>query len=215
MTTYEKPTLTDPVGQRHELNDDTTTIGRAIENDIVITSKRISREHARIRRDSWRIYLEDMGSTNGTFLNDERLIEPVQLRDGDRIKVGDVVFTFHDPEVTNQDAAVPLLEIDVAAGVVRINRQPIALAPKEFDLLLYLYQNSGRVCSKDEIGAAVWPEYENGEVFDYQIENLVRRLRAKLEPETEEPQLIVTLRGRGYKLLHAIWNNWYYQHSYC
>lgn len=203
MSHTEIPTLTDPTGQSHELNEEITLIGRAVSCDIVITSKRVSREHTKIHCDGWRIFVEDMNSTNGTYLNEERLTEPQQLRDGDKIKVGDVVFTFHDPDVTNQDAAVPLLEVDIPAGIVRVNRQPITLAPKEFDLLAYLYRNNGLVCSKDQIGAAVWPEYENGAVYDYQIENLVRRLRAKLEPESDDPQLIVTVRGRGYKLLHT------------
>jgi hypothetical protein len=46
------PCLTDPDGQQHELARDLVTIGRAIENDIVVTSKRVSREHARIRREA-------------------------------------------------------------------------------------------------------------------------------------------------------------------
>ena len=77
------PCLTDPGGQQHELARELTTIGRAIENDIVVTSKRVSREHARIRREGRKLLLEDLGSTNGTFLNDERLAAPAELRDGD------------------------------------------------------------------------------------------------------------------------------------
>jgi len=202
MADKQPPQLTDPTGRQHPLVNDTTRIGRALECDIVITSKRISREHACIRRDGWRIFLEDMGSTNGTYLNNERILESMQLRDGDQIQVGDVRFTFHDPDVTYQDTPLPELEIDVLGGVVRLNRQPVSLAPKEFTLLTYLYERKGEVCSKDEIGTAVWPEYEEG-VFDYQIENLMRRLRAKLEPETSEPQLLLTVRGRGYKLVSS------------
>jgi pSer/pThr/pTyr-binding forkhead associated (FHA) protein len=200
MSDKEKPRLTDPTGRNHLLHDDVTRIGRAVENEIVVSSKRISREHARIRRDGWRVMLEDMGSTNGTFLNGQRILEPEQLRDGDQIKVGDVQFVFHDPEVTYQDTVRPELEVDVPAGVVRIDRIPVELAPKEFALLAYLFAQSGLVCSKDAIGTAVWPEYQDG-VYDYQIENLVRRLRSKLEPDPKTPQFILTVRGRGYKLL--------------
>ena len=63
-----------------------------------------------------------------------------------------------------------------------------------------LDQKAGQVCSKDEIGQAVWPEYHDG-VYDYQIENLVRRLRSKLELNSASPQLLLTVRGRGYKLI--------------
>jgi DNA-binding response OmpR family regulator len=200
MAEKQLPTLTDPAGRQHVMTNNSVVIGRSLESDIVITSKRISREHAQIRRDGWRIFLEDLGSTNGTYLNNERILEPMQLRDGDRIQVGDVLFMFHDPDVTYQDTPLPDLEIDVLGGVVRVNRQLVTLAPKEFSLLAYLFQRKGEVCSKDEIGMAVWPEYQDG-VFDYQIENLIRRLRAKLEPETAEPQLLLTVRGRGYKLI--------------
>ena len=83
---------------------------------------------------------------------------------------------------------------------VRVNRKPIELSPKEYDLIVYLHKRKGEVCSKDEIGEAIWPEYQ-GSVFDYQIENLMRRLRTKLEPDSNQPQLLVTVRGRGYKLV--------------
>ena len=200
MNEKQNPLLIDPTGRQHLLENDKAIIGRAVDCDIVITSKRVSREHTQIRRDGWRIYVEDLGSTNGTFLNNERIMEPMQLRDGDRIQVGDVLFVFHDPDVTYQETPLPELDVDVIGGVVRVNRQPVALAPKEFSLLTFLFERKGAVCSKDEIGLAVWPEYQEG-VYDYQIENLVRRLRSKLESDAGEPQLLVTVRGRGYKLV--------------
>jgi DNA-binding response OmpR family regulator len=146
------------------------------------------------------VVLEDMGSTNGTFLNDERVLSPIALHDEDRIKVGDVVLTFHDPDITFRDTPFPQLDVDVAAGVVRVNRQAVSLAPKEFALLAYLHERQGEVCSKDDIGVAVWPEYQEG-VYDYQVENLVRRLRSKLELDPSEPQMLLTVRGLGYKLV--------------
>jgi hypothetical protein len=200
MIDKQVPLLTDPTGRQHPLANDRTVIGRAVDGDIVITSKRVSREHTQIYREGWRIYVDDLGSTNGTYLNNERISEPMQLRDGDKIQVGDVLFTFHDPDVTYQETPLPELEVDLLGGVVRLNRQPVSLAPKEFTLLAFLHQRKGVVCSKDEIGVAVWPEYQEG-VFDYQIENLVRRLRSKLEYDAGNPQLLLTVRGRGYKLV--------------
>ncbi len=201
MTTSEQvPSLTDPTGREHLLTGQTTTIGRALENDIVITSKRISREHARVRREGWRAILEDMGSTNGTFLNEERILHPMELHDKDRITIGDVTLIFNDPDITYRDSPFPELEVNVAAGVVRVDRHMVTLAPKEFGLLAYLYEHKGEVCSKDDIGSAVWPEYHEG-VYDYQVENLIRRLRAKLEPDPANPQMLLTMRGLGYKLV--------------
>lgn len=183
----------------YQLTNRPVTLGREAINDVVLSDPEISRRHARLFVQDGQFFLEDLGSTNGTFLNGERIHGPMQLRDGDQIKVGDVVFTFRDPEVTTQETAVPELEVDVLAGVVRVNRQLVTLAPKEFDLLTYLFARRGEVCTKDDIGTAVWPEYQSG-VYDYQIENLVRRLRTRLEADPAAPQLLLTIRGRGYKL---------------
>ena len=201
MSTSESiPYLKDPTGREHALTDETTTIGRGVENTIVITSRRVSREHATVLRQGRRVNLSDLGSTNGTYLNDERVLAPLELRDGDAITIGDVVLVFHDPESTYLETPFPELEVDVAAGVVRVDRRAVALSPKEFALLSYLYEHRGTVCSKDDIGAQVWPEYLES-VYDYQIENLVRRLRARIEPDAANPQLLLTVRGMGYKLV--------------
>jgi pSer/pThr/pTyr-binding forkhead associated (FHA) protein len=197
---FPTPYLTDPTGHEHPLRGELTTIGRAVECDIVITSKRVSREHSRLRREGRRVLLEDLGSTNGTFLNDERILEPMELRDGDMVSVGDVKFTFRDPDTTIGGVLRVDLDLDASAGIVRVNRRVVNLSPKEFALLMHLYQRRGKVCSKDDIGKAVWPEYQEG-IYDYQIENLVRRLRARLEPDPGNAQLLITVRGLGYKLV--------------
>jgi pSer/pThr/pTyr-binding forkhead associated (FHA) protein len=200
MSEANIPYLSDPTGQEHPLQNDITRMGRAVENEIVILDKRSSREHAIIRREGRKLILEDQSSTNGTYLNGERLQHAVQLRDGDQIWVGDVAFTFHDPEGTTVETPFPELDVNLEAAEVRVNRKLVQLSSKEFSLLSHLYENRGKVCSKDEIGQVVWSEYQEG-VFDYQIENLVRRLRTKIEEDPNVPQLLITMRGLGYKLV--------------
>lgn len=195
------PYLTDPNGQEHPIASANISIGRAVECDVVVASKSVSREHVRIRQDGRRWFVDDLGSTNGTFLNGERVIGTLALLDGDSLKVGDVAFIFHDPDTTTRENPLPDLEVDSAAGVVRVNRKAVSLSPKEYLLVAYLYERRGQVCSKDEIGHAVWPEYEAGGIFDYQIENLVRRLRTRIEVDPANPQLLFTVRGLGYKLM--------------
>ncbi len=193
------PFFTDPAGQRHPLAQATVTLGRAADNDIVITGQRVSRGHALVRRDGRQVLLEDLHSANGTFLNGERVLAPVALHDSDQVSLGEVVLTYHDPDSTFRDAEALELEVNRAAGVVRVNRRVAALSPKEFALLVYLYDHRNQVCSKDAIGRAVWPEYQDG-IYDYQIENLVRRLRSRLEPDPAQARLLLTVRGQGYKL---------------
>jgi pSer/pThr/pTyr-binding forkhead associated (FHA) protein len=198
--TESPPYLTDPSGHQHLLGGDAITIGRAVEMDIVITSKRVSREHARVRRAGRKVMLEDLNSANGTFLNDEQIQAPAELREGDQITIGEVTLTFHDPDTTFRETGAADLEVNLSAGVVRINRRVVSLSPKEFSLLAYLYEHRNQVCSKDDIGKAVWPEYQDG-IYDYQIENLMRRLRSRLEPDPGKAQLLLTVRGLGYKLV--------------
>jgi pSer/pThr/pTyr-binding forkhead associated (FHA) protein len=200
MPAQPGPYLSDPSGQEHPLQDALTRMGRAVENEIVILDKRSSREHAVIRREGRRSILEDQGSTNGTYLNGERLLHEIQLRDGDQIRIGDIAFVFHDPEMTSVETPFPELDVNLEAGEIRVDRRLVQLSSKEFALLAYLYENRGKVCSKDDIGQAVWSEYQQG-IFDYQIENLVRRLRTKIESDPNAPQLLVTMRGLGYKLV--------------
>ena len=200
MPEENTPYLLDPSGQEHGLESPVTRMGRAVENEIVILDKRSSREHAIIRREGRKLILEDQGSTNGTYLNGERLLNPIQLRDGDQVRVGDILFTFYDPEGTSVETPFPELDVNLEAAEVRVNRRLVELSFKEFALLSHLYENRGKVCSKDEIGQVVWSEYQQG-VFDYQIENLVRRLRTKIETDPNSPQLLVTMRGLGYKLV--------------
>ncbi len=122
------------------------------------------------------------------------------MRDEDQVKIGDVAFIFHDPEGTYVETPFPELDVNLEFAEVRVNRKLVQLSSKEFALLAYLYEQRGKVCSKDEIGQVVWSEYQEG-VFDYQIENLVRRLRTKIETDPNTPELLITMRGLGYKLM--------------
>ncbi len=198
--TQSTPYLTDPSGKKHLFAGETLTIGRAPESDIVVTGTRVSREHARLRRAGRQVLLEDLRSTNGTYWNDERVLAPVALHDGDRLGIGEVVLTFHDPDTTYRDDSAPDLELNLEAHIVRVNRRVAQVSPKEFALLAYLYAHRNQVCSKDDLGRAIWPE-NRGEIYDYQIENLMRRLRARVEPDPSQARLLITVRGQGYKLV--------------
>jgi len=80
-----------------------TLIGRSPSNDICLTSPGVSGVHARIIRSGDRWLLEDMGSKNGSFVNDE-LRARCELRDGDVVGIGQVDLTFH---VTPVETAMP------------------------------------------------------------------------------------------------------------
>jgi pSer/pThr/pTyr-binding forkhead associated (FHA) protein len=193
------PYLVDNAGQRFALVGPVTTLGRSNSCDVFIPDQRVSRRHAEIRWDGESSTLRDLDSANGTFLNGRRITASRTLRDGDEIAVGSATFTFHDPEATIRVSEFPLLVVDEDSGEIWVDRNLVSLSPKERALFDLLYINADRICSKEEIAAAAWPEYR-AEVYGYQIESLVKRLREKLEPDPRNPVMVVTVRGRGYKL---------------
>ena len=77
--------------QTYELNKDIITLGRDITNDIVINDPEVSRHHMRITRTTGGFTIEDLGSTNGTFINGQRVTGARPLRTGDMVGLGETV----------------------------------------------------------------------------------------------------------------------------
>lgn len=73
---------------------DCTTIGRDSGNDIILTSPAVSARHAVISRRGAEYWAKDLGSTNGTYLNGERLTASVRLRPQDKITLGETTLQF-------------------------------------------------------------------------------------------------------------------------
>ncbi len=81
-------------GRSYRFHQDVTTIGRTNGNDLVISGRTVSRRHARLWFADGNWYLEDIGSANGTLVNNVRIYQPVLLHDGDVINVGDEIVVF-------------------------------------------------------------------------------------------------------------------------
>src|SRR3954464_2351727 len=64
------------------------TIGRTDGNDIVIRDSAMSRQHARVEPTPTGVAVVDLGSLNGVYVNDERIVEPVDLNHGDVVRIG-------------------------------------------------------------------------------------------------------------------------------
>jgi hypothetical protein len=73
------------------VKSDALVIGRAPECELAIDDTYVSQQHARVfaKGGSW--YVEDLGSTNGTFVNDQRLSSPAMVQAGDKIRIGTTV----------------------------------------------------------------------------------------------------------------------------
>jgi len=96
----------------------------------------------------------------------------------------------------------PGVHLDVEAGEVYVDGRAVpVLTDLEYRLMLLLYGQIDKICDKYRIVEAVWGEDYIEEVDDARIEKLVSRLRQKIEPDPTNPRYVVTVRGRGYRLL--------------
>ncbi len=103
-----------------------------------------------------------------------------------------------DPDVVVVDSRNGPLVLDQGAGVVRRGDGVVHLTMTEFRLLCELAQPAGRVNSRRSLLERVW---ERGYFGDERIVDVhIRRLRTKVELDPGNPQLVVTVRGLGYRL---------------
>ena len=89
------------------------------------------------------------------------------------------------------------VEVNRAARTVKRNGNPVALTPKEFDLLIALMDRAGSVVSRADLLSAVWGYQQD--VSTRTVDLHVSELRAKLEPNPTQPVHIITVRKTGYR----------------
>ncbi len=85
-----------PQGHRYFITENEMTLGRDQSADITLMDQSISRKHARVNKSGGKLYLTDMGSINGTFVNDKKVPQgsPVELEKEDVIKVGATILKY-------------------------------------------------------------------------------------------------------------------------
>ncbi|MBX3003681.1 MAG: response regulator transcription factor [Anaerolineales bacterium] len=104
--------------------------------------------------------------------------------------------TAHRPAVV-ETVASGNLAIDLARHEVTLDGAVLDLKPKEYELLLFLMQNRGRACTREQLLEQVWGwEFSGG---SRTVDVHVRWLRARIEADAEQPQRIITVRGVGYR----------------
>ena len=198
------------------IDQDVLVFGKSSAVDVNIDNTYVSRRQFQIRRQDDVFFITDLDSTNGTFLNGERLTSQQErrLRDQDLIGMaGDqVLFRFLDPVKTITIDSSSLIQaapranaelvVDSGSRDVTVRGEKLAppLSKKEFDVLELLYLGRGNAVSRDEIAKAGWPERPDGDVTPEEIDQYIRRLRRRIEEDSSKPKLIVTLRGHGYRI---------------
>ncbi|MDF3069148.1 MAG: diguanylate cyclase [Polyangiaceae bacterium] len=94
-------------------------LGRDPSRAVNLDDEAVSREHARLVRRADGIYLEDAGSTNGTFLNEERVSGAQRLEDGDHIRLGNTTVRFSMVDELEERALTNLVELTVRDPLTR------------------------------------------------------------------------------------------------
>ena len=186
-----------------------TTIGRAPQCDLVLDDHYVSRLHAVIRQENEGFVLYDEESRNGTRVRRLPVSDRYPIQDGDEIQIGSIhmIFQAH-PETTsatavweqvNDDQPLASLRIDTETYDVWIDGVLLEkrLSPLEFKLLAYLHAKRGAVCSREELGDAMWGK---GAYTQEMIHQVVHRLKQRIEPDPSSPRYMLTVPGGGYRL---------------
>jgi hypothetical protein len=114
-----------------------TLLGRGSDCDVVVPSEKASRLHAKIIVESGTVWVEDLQSTNGVFVNDEPVVGRAQLRLRDAIRIGDTtmrVVHFDDMKRTHRGDALELPGDSLPEAFHRVSTDP-APAPNSFEVV--------------------------------------------------------------------------------
>jgi len=204
----------DPVA----LSNNVSICGNSSAANINLPNPYISRRHFQIKLDQDVFYISDLGSRNGTTINGKQL-EPHSesiLRDGDIIGLSSeqVTIRFEEQRKTlvlnnqeytsgnlstypNQNPEDLLIVESHSRKVIVYGQEITGLTKKEFDILECLFTNKGTAVSRDTVAHSGWPERPD-DVSESEIDQYIRRIRIKIEPNASRPQIVITKRGFGY-----------------
>jgi FHA domain/Transcriptional regulatory protein, C terminal len=198
-----------------ELGQEITCIGCASTNnspDIPINDPHVSRKHIEIRYDHDHYVLQDVGSRNGTQMDGKLLKtgKSYRLRDNCVIALAiasgtpRVVLRFCDGE----QSTIPdgpfkrrdgWLTIDEDRQEVYVDGNKVQLSRNLYRLILCLYLNQDKPCSKETIISYVYAENRDTKFCtDEQIETLIHRLKKCVEHDPSNPRRIITRKGYEY-----------------
>ena len=177
------------------LVDESILIGRVSESDLVVKDRFLSRQHARLYRKGEHIWLEDLGSSNGTWVNDRRVEQPTEIHPGDELRLSTSYITLlsdgletptprHDPVTrhnTDYRRAADLIDSDSATDLGDLApRQAFRRLPDRLQLLNSIHRTLSGTVQLDELlemildrcfeallpdHAAIFLKQENGEYY--------------------------------------------------
>ena len=111
-------------GKAFTLSKGEIVIGRDVNADVVVNTAEVSRRHARLLLDAGVYIIEDLGSTNGTFVNGQRLNSPMPLRTGDVVMLGEAATLVYEASQFDPNATM----ISPASGQ---DAMPASASPRQ------------------------------------------------------------------------------------
>ena len=117
-------------GKTFLLTGQEITIGRDPSNDISIKDSEVSRQHARLLAQAGDYVLEDLGSTNGTFVNGQRLIGPHLLKPGEMVLFAENVSLVYEETTPDEDATIVSEPIVASTPPATVEAQPAGELPQ-------------------------------------------------------------------------------------
>jgi len=111
------------LGRKYILDEEEFTIGRDVKNNIVVDLDNVSRRHAKIVTRGGKSFVCDLGSTNGTYLNDQEVLEETPLRSGDYVKVGGSIFKFLSGGNIETLYHEEIYQLTIMDGLTQINNK--------------------------------------------------------------------------------------------
>jgi len=133
------------------------------------------------------------------FGADDYITKPFSVRELlARIKA---ILRRNQPRTSTENSFVTIgqLQVDFNAFFAKTQDKEVKLSHKEFEILSYLHKNGNKIISRDELLEKVWG-YEE-QITTRTVDNFIARIRQKVESNPNQPRIILTVHGSGYKMV--------------
>lgn len=154
-------------GTRFELNGEQSIIGRSGDCDVPLDVAAVSRRHAAILLDRGRYFVEDLDSRNGTFLNEQRVVNRMPLRDGDQLLICGQSFSFHGSGMMDSASLAELVD----DGETSVGRSSVMAT-----LDVSGGSTSWQISAKPEVKLAALVEISNSLANALSVEEILPKL---------------------------------------
>ncbi len=173
-------------------------VGRTPDADIEVRVPEVSRRHAEITERDGGFFIRDLDSTNGTYLDDERISgSPVRLREGSSVVLGNGAVEFRFSFRLTQPQV--WLRVDETSGDLWVDGRRVELSPLQFALVSALCEHEGGWVSKDDLIDRLWPEGGSDDQLTTLVHRVRRRVQGAVDPSRQRNP-IINDRRRGYRL---------------